>query len=105
MNKRYAASVGMRPAEGCGWLKYPASSRSASTFLTVADDRFRPHFRVSVRLLTGSPALTYSWITAYRIVPARDDNGLTVTHSGVRRSSRSMMEAYWPDAAHIDQPP
>ena len=64
-------SVGTRPAEVCGCLSRPVSSRSAITLRTVAGDRSirggaspcasRPHRR----------SRRYSWTTACRILRAR----------------------------------
>src|SRR5215467_14013820 len=57
--KRYAAAVGTRPAEVCGWYKKPPSSRSAMTFRIVAvlSDSSNP--LEIAREDTGSPVSMY----------------------------------------------
>ena len=54
--KRYPLSVGMRPAEVCGEVTKPSSSRSAMTLRTVAELRVSPDSRDSVRDPTGMPS-------------------------------------------------
>ena len=41
-NSRYPLSVGMRPAEVCGWAMNPCSSRTAMSLRIVAGDTSRP---------------------------------------------------------------
>jgi len=64
MKSRKADSVGTRPADVCGWARYPASSKSARTFRMVAGDSENPYFLLSVRLPTGSPDPMNSVTTA-----------------------------------------
>src|SRR6478609_4231655 len=61
----------MRPADLCGWLSSPLSSRSLSTLRMVAADRARPYRADRVRLPTGSPVAINSVTTAYRTARAR----------------------------------
>ena len=53
--KRYPLSEGMRPAEVCGCMISPISSRSAISLRMVALLRFRSVYLEIVRLPTGSP--------------------------------------------------
>jgi hypothetical protein len=55
----------------CGCAKYPASSRSASSFRIVAADNEKPYLRVNVRLPTGSAVAMNSVTTAYSTERAR----------------------------------
>jgi hypothetical protein len=69
---RYPRSVGMRPAEVCGCVKNPASSKSANTLRTVAGDKFILKLSKIVDDPTGFPVLIKRWITACRIFSFRD---------------------------------
>src|SRR5215470_10234021 len=71
MKKRRPWLVGTRPADVCGCVRSPRSSRSAMTFRTVAGDRSMPYRRVTVREPTASPVWRYSCTTAWRIRLAR----------------------------------
>src|SRR6266436_1796749 len=64
---RYAAAVGTRPAEVCGWYKNPASSKSAMTLRIVAvlSDSSKP-FEIA-REDTGSPDSMYTRTMSARI--------------------------------------
>jgi hypothetical protein len=73
--KRYARSVGTRPAEVCGWYRYPFSSRSLMVFRTVAGDTPSLNRRVSMRLPAGSAVSTYVRITASRTWCSRSLRG------------------------------
>jgi hypothetical protein len=55
---RYAISVGTRPAEVCGWKRYPFSSRSLIVFRIVAGDTPSPNRRAIVRDPAGSAVST-----------------------------------------------
>ena len=54
-NSLRPVSVGIRPAEVCGWLSSPSSSRSCMTLRIEADDRLRCEVREMVREPTGWP--------------------------------------------------
>ena len=53
--RRYALSVGIRPADVCGWMMNPISSRSDISFRIVAELRFRSVYFEIVLEPTGSP--------------------------------------------------
>jgi hypothetical protein len=55
---RYARSVGTRPAEVCGWYRYPFSSRSLIVFRIVAGETPSPKRREMVREPAGSAVST-----------------------------------------------
>ena len=55
---RYAMSVGMRPAEVCGWKRNPFSSRSLIVLRIVAGDTPSPNRRAIVREPAGSAVST-----------------------------------------------
>src|SRR2546422_4686793 len=54
----------MRPAEVCGWYRYPFSSRSLIVLRIVAADSIMPDRREIVRLPAGSAVSTYVEMTA-----------------------------------------
>ncbi len=56
--KRYARSVGTRPAEVWGWVRYPFSSRSLMVLRTVAGDTPSLKRLETVRLPAGSAVST-----------------------------------------------
>ena len=64
--KRYAAAVGTRPAEVCGWYRKPASSRSAITLRTVAELSGSTWRLAMLREETGSPVSMYSRTTSVK---------------------------------------
>jgi hypothetical protein len=55
---RYALSVGTRPADVCGWKRYPFSSRSLMVLRTVAADTPSSYERDTLRLPAGSAVST-----------------------------------------------
>ena len=82
MKRRNAASVGMRPADECGWVRYPRSSKSAKTLRIVAGDRSRPYFLERVRLPTGMPVAVNSVTTALRMARSLFERPVTTGDSG-----------------------
>ena len=56
--RRYAMSVGTRPADVCGWKRYPFSSRSLIVLRIVAGDTPSPKRREIVRDPAGSAVST-----------------------------------------------
>ncbi len=72
--KRYPFDVGTRPADVCGLVMKPISSRSAITLRTVAADSSSPEWRDSAREPTGWPSLTYRSMSVFRRCWARASN-------------------------------
>src|ERR1035441_3436613 len=65
--KRKAFSVGTRPAEVCGWERYPSSARSAITLRIEAGLRVSWRRFEMVRDPTGSPVSIYARTIEVRI--------------------------------------
>src|SRR5450759_5390071 len=63
---RYALSVGTRPAEVCGCMRNPFSSRSLIVLRMVAGETPNPNRRDRIRDPAGSAVWTYVLITASR---------------------------------------
>src|SRR5690606_17537257 len=80
--KRYPRGVGMRPADVCGLVMRPISSRSAITLRTVAGERSSPECRESVREPTGCPSAMYRSISVFRRMRARSSSMSSIVWAG-----------------------
>ena len=64
---RNAVAVGIRPAEVCGWSRYPPAESSAISLRMVADDTLFSSISTRVLEPTGSPVRIYSSMIAFSI--------------------------------------
>src|SRR5215813_702337 len=68
----------MRPAEVCGFSRYPRSSRSAITLRRVAEETSKPLFRRRVWLPTASPVEMCSRMITCSTSRARSESGSAI---------------------------
>ena len=100
--KRYAFSVGTRPAEVCGCTRYPWSSRFANSLRIVAEETSTACEAATRSDPTGCAVWMYSSTTALRIAAFRSSNTVLMLAVGPRSSGARLRDL---DNHHRTQSP
>ena len=94
---RYPWSVGIRPADVCGWARNPSRSSWVMSLRTVALDTPKSRESVTVWDATGCAVRTYSSTTALSTVARRS----AASARGASRSARRIRRR-WPVGQHLE---